>query len=201
MKRLLASSLKEYFREALDEAARELDVQVSEITQFYLADLLTRFTEMKKVKRENPVFQDKTFAELYLESQMMGPFERASALRTIGDTALFLTGFFSDSFKRRLVDIDYYGKMGQLAYGTLVTMIAYRVITWGIEEIFDELSKRFWDFRDMFTQISESGGFHRQTDILRLYERWLKTHSSRDAKKLREAGIIPIDYEHDKFVQ
>ncbi len=201
MKRLLASSVKEYFRDALDEAAKELDIQISEVTQFYLTDLLARFTEMKTVRAQNPVFRDKTFAELYLESQLLGPVERASVLRTIGDTALFLTGFFSDSFKRKLVDIDYYGRMGQLAYSTLVTMIAYRLISWGIEEIFEELSERFWDFKDLFAQISEAGGFHRQTDILRLYERWLKTHSKRDAKKLKDAGIVPIDYDHERFLQ
>jgi len=191
----------EYFRDALEKASQELNVQVSEWTQFYVADMLTRFAEMKKVRAENPLFRDKTFAEVYLESQMKGFEERAHALQAIGDAALFLTGFFGDSFKRKVVDIDYYGRMGQLAYATLVQLIAYGLIHWGIERVFDELSERFWEVKDLLAQISESGGFYRNSDVLRIYERWLKTHSRRDARKLKDAGIVPIDYDSKKFLQ
>ncbi|MBW1975176.1 MAG: hypothetical protein JRI45_06345 [Deltaproteobacteria bacterium] len=201
MKRLVRSSLMEYFRDALEKASQELNVQVSEWTQFYVADMLTRFAEMKKVRAENPLFRDKTFAEVYLESQMKGFEERAHALQAIGDAALFLTGFFGDSFKRKVVDIDYYGRMGQLAYATLVQLIAYGLIHWGIERVFDELSERFWEVKDLLAQISESGGFYRNSDVLRIYERWLKTHSRRDARKLKDAGIVPIDYDSKKFLQ
>lgn len=201
MKRLVRSSLMEYFRDALEKASQEINVQVSEWTQFYVADMLTRFAEMKKVRAENPLFRDKTFAEVYLESQMKGFEERAHALQAIGDAALFLTGFFGDSFKRKVVDIDYYGRMGQLAYATLVQLIAYGLIHWGIERVFDELSERFWEVKDLLAQISESGGFYRNSDVLRIYERWLKTHSRRDARKLKDAGIVPIDYDSKKFLQ
>lgn len=200
MAHLLETSLKEYFREAVDEALSELDVHISELTHFYLADLLTRFSEIRVMRETNPVFRNQTFAELYLKSQLMSPRERAYVLRLIGDTALFLTGLFADSFKRKLVDIDYYSKIGQSAYGALVTLIAYRMISWGIEEVFEELSKRFWDLRNVFAHIGESSGLHYSKDLLRLYERWLTNRSQRDEKKLHDAGIIPIDHNPYKFV-
>ncbi|SFM96257.1 hypothetical protein [Thermodesulforhabdus norvegica] len=199
MTRLLESSLKEYFREAVNEALQELDMEISELAHFYLADLLTRFSEMKTVRETNPVFQNRTFAELYLQSHLLAPSQKAAVLKLLGDTALFLTGLFGDSFRRKLVDIDYYGKIGQASYSALVTLIAYRVITWGVEEVFEELSERFWDMKDILAQVGESGGFIASHDVLRIYERWLKTHSRRDARKLKSLGIIPIDQDPYAF--
>jgi hypothetical protein len=44
---------------------------------------------------------------------------RCHALQRLGDVSLFFAGFFSGSFARKLVDIDYHIAMGGRAYGTL----------------------------------------------------------------------------------
>ena len=43
------------------------------------------------------------------------PAQRAS-LKQIGDVSLFVSGFFSDSLRRKLVDVDYYVSIGGVAY-------------------------------------------------------------------------------------
>ena len=48
-----------------------------------------------------------------------GGSEQRARLRSLGDFSLFMSGFFSDSFRRSLVDVDYYKSMGEYAYGSL----------------------------------------------------------------------------------
>jgi hypothetical protein len=38
-------------------------------------------------------------------------------------------------------------------------------------------------------------------DVLRLYEKWLRTHSRRDGELLVERGIVPNASVRQKFVQ
>jgi len=40
-------------------------------------------------------------------------------MRTVADRSLYLTGFFADSFHRKIVDIDYYVDIGSAAYSNL----------------------------------------------------------------------------------
>ena len=48
-----------------------------------------------------------------------GGYEQRVRLRGVGDWSLFMSGFFSDSFARRSVDIDYYRGLGERAYASL----------------------------------------------------------------------------------
>ena len=53
--------------------------------------------------------------------------EQRARLRNLGDFSLFMSGFFPDSFRRRVVDVDYYVSMGEYAYGSLSRRDAGRV--------------------------------------------------------------------------
>ncbi len=44
---------------------------------------------------------------------------RCRGLQRLGDVSLFIAGFFSAGFARKLVDVDYHIAMGGRAYGTL----------------------------------------------------------------------------------
>ena len=41
-----------------------------------------------------------------------GGAEQRASLKQIGDVSLFISGFFSDSLRRKLVDVDYYVSIG-----------------------------------------------------------------------------------------
>ncbi|SMC25391.1 hypothetical protein SAMN02746041_02313 [Desulfacinum hydrothermale DSM 13146] len=193
MTRLETRSLPEYFKEAVEETAAQLEVDISELARFYLVDLLSRYTQAKALLEPEWGDRDKGFGQVLLESQGTSSEKRARILRGIGDTTLFLSGFFSDSFQRSLVDIDYYATIGRTAYKNLESLLALRIVDWGLEGVFEELSERFLQVVDMFAEISEAAGTQRSGDILRIYERWLRTRSPRDRRLLREAGILPIE--------
>jgi hypothetical protein len=54
------------------------------------------------------------------------------------------------------------------------------------------LSDKFARFVDVLAEVGEQSGLSSQTDIMRLYEIWLRTGSRRAAERLRKLGIEPV---------
>ncbi len=54
-----------------------------------------------------------------LEAVDAAPRERRTQLREIGDTSLYVSGFWTESLADKLVDVDYYIDLGGTAYGEL----------------------------------------------------------------------------------
>jgi len=107
-------------------------------------------------------------------------------LKEIGDVALFVSGFFSDSLNRKLVDVDYYVSIGGRAYNVLS-----RVETDTFSPVFAELGEKFVGFVDVLSEVSERTSCTSNSDLLRLYEKWLKTGSRRSGQLLVERGVVP----------
>ena len=59
-------------------------------------------------------------------------------------------------------------------------------------EVFEELSEKFVAFVDILMEVSEQARPACQSDVLKLYELWLKTGSQRAAGQLRNLGIVPM---------
>ena len=115
--------------------------------------------------------------------------DRLRTLRDVGDTSLYLTGFFADSLQRKLVDVDYYISIGGSAYGQLARAYERRRGLSG--EIFDELGNRFSEYVDVLAEVSHSSALGSPTGVVQLYERWLKTGSEWAERKLRKNGLVP----------
>ena len=185
--------LVEHFKEAVENARNRLDIEISENTEFYLVDLLSRYTDINALSEQAVENKTQTFAELYLKSHGEAYGRRALILKYIGDTTLFMTGYFSDSFERSLVDIDYYANLGRSSYRDLLDLLAARVIQWKLDEVFDELSEKYIDLMDVIAEVAASDGARHAGGLLRVYERWLRTKSRRDEALLRQKGLIPLE--------
>src|SRR5207248_8106364 len=93
-----------------------------------------------------PGYDGTPLAVLYVRAIQSSRRDRARLLRAMGDTALFVSGFFADSLSRRLVDLTYYKAMGGFAYARLAQDEDPRVFG---PEVFSELSFRFTQFADL----------------------------------------------------
>ncbi len=180
----------EYFQGAVSGAVASLKLKVSEHSQIYLAQLLGQFINMENFY---PVDSEGNKTETLTEQLAVALEEesaehRAKRLRKLGDFSLYVAGFFSDSFNRKLVDVDYYIGMGGAAYESVARVEDQK----NRAQLFMELSKRFPDFVEVLGQISEESGFNlsNNKDLLRMYDLWLKTGSDRKAKQLAKAGIV-----------
>jgi hypothetical protein len=190
------SSLKEFFRDALHDALAHQHVAVEGETEHYVVNLLTLFSDADALFERDAEGQSR--ARLKPLAIMLGealdaptPEARFRALQRLGDVSLFIAGFFSAGFARKLVDIDYHIAMGGRAYGTLAENCGpARGRT--MRQVFGELAAKFTPMVDALNEISETSYQHSDRDRLRLYELWLKTGSERSRRLLRKLGLEPV---------
>lgn len=181
----------EYFQGAVSGAVASLKLDVSEHAQSYLVQLLGHYINMENfypvdaAGRPADTLTQQLAAALEEESAE----QRAKRLRQLGDFSLYVAGFFTDSLKRKLVDVDYYIGMGGAAYENVARLEEGRARSL----LFLELAHNFPQFVDILGQISEETGFNpaNDRDLLRVYDLWAKTGSERLAKQLAKAGIVP----------
>jgi len=173
----------EYFKELVETAMEHQHVAVHDLTSFYLVNLLTGFVHFD---RSSPAVGDEPLGiRLARALQAGGPAQR-TGLREVGDLSLFISGFFSDSLTRSLVDVDYYIQLGECAYGSLA-----RRGDVALGDVFDELAGKFSAFVDVLGEVSERSALSSNSDVLRLYEKWVRTRSRRSGDLLVERGIVP----------
>jgi hypothetical protein len=179
----------EYFKELVESAISRQGLSAGEMTSFYLVRLLTGYVHLDPADAEEAL--GIRFAKAL---QAEGALQR-HGLRQVGDLSLFISGYFSDSLNRSLVDIDYYITLGERAYGSLArTDDAF-------SEVFDELAEKFCGFVDVLGEVSERTALSSNSDLLRLYERWLKTRSRRSGDLLARQGIVPNPAATTRFIQ
>jgi len=182
---LVGKSAREWFREMVAETLSQRRIKVQEVTEFYLVNLLAGFLEREKLFVEAPdgSVVEEPLAIVLLRALAEDRRIRAAQLRRVGDTALFVSGFFGDSLARSLVDVDYYIALGARAYGALADSER------GLDGLYEELAGRFPDFVDLFAEIAELSDLRSNRGLLRLYERFLATRSERVAQRLRDRGV------------
>ena len=173
-------SAAEYFKELVEGALAHQRIAAGELTSFYVVNLLTGFLQRPAEEDETPLA-----FRLALALDAAGMRQRAN-LRQIGDSSLFISGFFADSLNRKLVDVDYYVSIGGTAYTALSRHEAD-----AFSPVFAELAENFVRFVDVLSEVSERASVGSNADLLRLYERWLKTGSPRSGQLLAERGVVP----------
>jgi hypothetical protein len=173
----------EFFKEMVEDSLARQQIKTGDMTSYYLVNLLCQFVRLDG--RSQSEFGEPLAFRL-ARALDSGGSEQRERLRQLGDFSLFVAGFFSDSLKRRAIDVDYYVSMGEYAYGSL----SHRDED-TFAEVFSDLATRFVGFADVLAEISDRSAIRNSVDTLRLYEKWLRTGSTRDSQKLIERGILP----------
>ena len=187
------SSVTEYFHDSIDAAMSNQAVEAEPTTVYYVVNLLASFTRAENFyDRSDEGLSLKPLALIYADAlEGATQEERHRALRRLGDVALFVSGLFSQSLNRKVVDIDYYIAMGGGAYGYLSNSLRGTLHGEALCDVFDELSSKFTDFVEVLGEVSDSSTLGNDRDIMRAYELWVKTGSKRAARQLKSAGIFP----------
>jgi hypothetical protein len=176
-------SAVEYFKGLVDGALSHQGLATQELTAYYVVQLLASFLQ----RRVGGAEEDRMPLAVRLARALdSGGVQQRASLKEIGDVALFVSGFFSDSLNRTLIDVDYYISIGGCAYNALS-----RVESDTFSPVFAELGEKFVGFVDVLTEVSERTSCSTNADLLRLYEKWLKTGSRRSGQLLVERGVVP----------
>lgn len=171
------ASVESFFHEVVTDALERAQVQATEATEYYLVSLLGAFAT-------TPI-PDEPLAFKLARAQG-DPAERVKALKEVGDTSLYVTGFFGGSLDRRgMVDASYYIGLGEAAYRELASRLSMSTVA----AIYGELADKFPRFVDVLCevrlQVDFTGG-----DVIKLYEQWRATRSEWIARRLRSLGVL-----------
>lgn len=185
------SDVRSFFGEHVSRAMRSLGVETASDTQHYLVELLSGFSVSDRI----PTLNQPLATQLQSALESEGP-ERLLRLRDLGDVALFISGFFPDSFERRGLSRAYLVAMGGRAY--LVVGEAARARGQGGRgRLFAELADRFPVLSRVLDEVREETSMCTEGEILALYERWRQTRSPELARRLQRRGVVPAGSDSD----
>ena len=88
----LGGSIEEFFRDEVDHAFKDRGLQPGTLTEHYVVQLLAAYAAQ-------PI-QEAPLALKMLEAAEASPRARRAQLREVGDTSLYLSGFWTESLDR-----------------------------------------------------------------------------------------------------
>ncbi len=169
-------SVDGFFHEVVTDALEATQLEASTETEYYLVSLLGDFAHAR--------ISDEPLVMKLAGAQDASPGDRVKQLKEVGDTSLYVSGFFTESLGRKLVDTDYYIGLGSRAYAELSSRLGG-----SLTDVYRELSEKFPDFVEVLTEVRRRCDFI-GADVVRLYEEWLRTRDAWVERKLRAFGVL-----------
>ena len=185
----------EFFREKVTSAIGNQKLELNEEIEFYLVNLLCEFINPEKI---NSVLDEdilETPLALILKKALESPQqdEQIKLYKVLGDTSLYVSGYFQDFFNSKTYDIDYYITLGSSAYHNVSSLMRDGCSKGKqFPQIYHSLSHNFPKLVEVLAEVADLLGNSENANLLALYDRWTKNQSERLRKKLEESGIEPI---------
>jgi len=186
---LVDLTVKELFVPLISSAGRDLQFELSPVSETYLVSLLESalFTATVFAKNvETGLYDEPMLSERFLKAlQETQKSKKYAELKKLGDSILFKTGFFAESFNRKLSGLNFQMQMGSSAYGNLYSDSK--------NPVYEDLADRFAGYVDLISHIGRKINLQNQQDILHLFDRCVGAGSKGAESKLIGLGLNPID--------
>ncbi len=185
----LTVSTTDFFSDTVDEAFSYLKITTLPLVSNYLVSLLDRYAFADNLYDLNESTGKRTLnplAEMFLKANQSEHRQKAQLLRKLGDTSLYISGFFGESLKSKVIDLDYYIDIGGSAYASLAACTEEDLSA----RVYEEFSNNFLKFVDALTYISQKSMIQSNKDLLRLYDRYVSTGSELARSQLLENGLL-----------
>lgn len=179
----LAADLRGFFSSALQTALHHQHCATSTATEQYVVGLLVDHLA------QTPPSEGPLGLRL-LEAQQAPPRERFERLRTLGDEALYALGFFRARLGRGGLSERYFAEIGATAYWSASGLLGVGAGP----DPFAELAAKFTPVAQVLEEVAEgcrARAGHSPQDLVRTYERWLRTGSAPLAEALALHGVTP----------
>ena len=180
--------VRAYFHERLTASLVKHNVSAEDPTRIYLVDMLAGFAGKPA---ENLL--SRTLAEQLAEAVEAHGIDRLRKLRDLGNSSLYVAGFFSEHLDARGVSESYVATMGERAFLGCLSMVRHTAppAEAALAGVYDALGHRFESYVKVLDDVREATALRTPQDIIRLYERWQRTRSPILAERLRAAGVFP----------
>jgi hypothetical protein len=184
----------EFFREQINAAMANQKVAFDDHVEFYVVNLLCEFIDPTKIQA---AFGDLdimgTPLALMLKHALESPpAEQMRIYKVLGDTSLYVTGFFQDYFNRKTFDMRYYIMLGANAYQNVSVIMREQHGEELFAGIFNELASNFVPLVDVVAEVADRVHVTGAVDLLGIYDRFLQSNSDRLRRLLQDNGIDPI---------
>lgn len=180
---LVKASVTELFSPLIEDVSKTSKFALNDHSHAYILSILERYvfagSLFTKGKTESMVSE--VFLRALQEEQVQ---EKRRKLKFLGESILFKSGFFAESFKRKILGIGYYIEIGSAAYKNLYEFSK--------NPAHGDLSHRFAGYVGLFSEIGDRVNFKSQSeDLAVLFDRYLDAESKGAETKLIELGVIP----------
>lgn len=147
---ILEASLQTFFFDQLESVNQKSQIQLPKETIYYSSLVMDKFGHSNQYfEVVDGRVREKVLGVKLLEAGHLSAVEQKRELKDIGDTALILCGFFSESINdKKLLDIKYYREVGQVAYQRLDSLVPS---FYDVEYFYKGLSSQF----DLLTNLMQ----------------------------------------------
>lgn len=187
----ITQSVSDYFEEVVSTAIEARRLQTSRATTTYLVGVLC---DHAKPAAPEADALSKPLTFLLRDALEATGSERFKRLRLLGDGVLYVLGFFGDHIEGRGVDRGYVVTVGRSAYEHAGAMLRLGGPAAKTGDVMRELAEKFDRFADVLRDVADgvlARSVQGTSDILKIYERWLKTGSATLASELGQLGLAP----------
>ena len=189
----LSGDLQSFFQHLVDDAVRAQHFAATEAAECFLAVLLVDFARPERLEAEA---LDRPLTLLLDEALHAAGRERFERLRCLGDGVLYTTGFFADHLSTRGVELRYVSTLGARAYDGAAVMLRQSARDGsGAPDVFRELADNFATFVAVVARVADvlqaNSAHNSDRQVIRMYERWLRTGSAPLAVALAGRGLTP----------
>lgn len=144
---------QEYFFQILSDVNKKSLNNFSREVIFYLSEVMGSFILSQNFfELEEGKFKDKILGTKFLEAKNKSKKPKMRAFKEIGDTALFLSGYFSASLNKKIIDESYYQKLGAMAYDQLNDLVPS---FYDVPRFYSGLAQSFQGLSNLLTILAE----------------------------------------------
>lgn len=149
----LDQSLRAFFFERLEQINRSYLNPLSTEAIHYSSEVMNQLCDAQRYfDYTQGKVREKTLGLKLLEAAHLGNEAKKRTLKDIGDTSLLLCGYFSESLKKKLVDVRYYHHVGMSAYEALDNLVPQ---VYEVPSFYRKLSNSFSTVTHIMSEISK----------------------------------------------
>lgn len=117
---ITVSNLQSYFYDSLVDINSKFTNPLPHEAIYYSSDVLVKYSISEQYfTNDEGRIREKILGEMLLSATSKSLEEQKRIYKDIGDTSLFICGYFADSINAKLVDRSYYQSLGVTAYNRL----------------------------------------------------------------------------------
>lgn len=186
------ASMEEFFREAVATGLKRTGLTLTDQAEAYVVRLLAEFAHADRVFQGTERGDKPALATLLSKAQSLPREEAIPVYRQMGDSSLYLSGFFTEAVKKGLVSVEYYVSMGESAYASVSGLM--RPTAAHVSALYAELADRFAALVDLLQAVSlialEDSPALNDNQVFELMERYRRTGRPELLRALEAWGVV-----------